>query len=250
MPATGVGISTATVRLTTVARILLGRIFVYSRGTLEAIGTRAQPIVITSSKDDSYGGDTNGDGDDSMPGGGDWNYLEIIGEGKANLAYCTLMYGAPNNESGIVHVGRGSVLEMDSCIVAHGKYDGIWNWGGYVTVRNSIIMGVGMSVASYYGSLKNEYVNCVFYANQFITMYWSNFSMEHLDFKNCVFKNIFSGWISDNGYTGAYDHLTFQNCLFHNDIGYAEQSFPKVGSDGNIWGDPLFTDADNSHKNS
>jgi formylglycine-generating enzyme required for sulfatase activity len=218
-------------------------IFVYSGGTLEAIGTRAQPIVITSLKDDSYGGDTNGDGEDSMPGGGDWNYIDI--NGTANLAYCTLMYGAPNNESGIVHVGRGSVLEMDSCIVAHAKYDGIWNWGGYVTVRNSIIMGVGMSVASYYGSLKNEYVNCVFYANQFITMYWSNFSMEHLDFKNCVFKNIFSGWISDNGYTGAYDHLTFQNCLFHNDIGYAEQSFPKVGSDGNIWGDPLFTDADN-----
>ncbi|MBR4371765.1 MAG: DUF5123 domain-containing protein, partial [Victivallales bacterium] len=218
-------------------------IIVSSRGTMEAIGTRAQPIVITSIKDDSYGGDTNGDGEDSMPGGGDWNYIDIYG--NANLAYCTLMYGAPDNEKGIVFAYSRGVVEMDSCVVAHAKYDGIGNFGGSVTVRNSVITDVGMSVTSYNGSPKNEYVNCVFYANQYITLFWANFASEHLDFKNCVFKNIVNDWIETNGYTGAYDHLTFRNCLFHNDSGYANQSFPKVGSDGNIWADPLFTDADN-----
>ncbi|MBP5670770.1 MAG: carboxypeptidase regulatory-like domain-containing protein, partial [Victivallales bacterium] len=222
-------------------------IVVSSRGILEAIGTRAQPIVITSLKDDSYGGDTNGDGEDSTPGGGDWNYIDI--NGTANLAYCTLMYGSPNgsagNEKGIVFVRNPGVLEMDSCVVAHAAYDGICNWGGRVTVRNSVITDVGMGVLSYYSSPKNEYINCVFYANQYITMFWENFATEHLDFKNCVFKNIVNDWLETNGYTGAYDHLSFRNCLFHNDSGYANQSFPKVGSDGNIWADPLFTDADN-----
>ncbi|MCX5885429.1 MAG: HEAT repeat domain-containing protein [Proteobacteria bacterium] len=45
---------------------------IYVYGTLIADGTPDQKIVFTSIKDDSYGGDTNGDVNGSSPAGGDW----------------------------------------------------------------------------------------------------------------------------------------------------------------------------------
>ena len=59
---------------------------VNSGGTLEALGTRAQPIVFTSIKDDAHGGDTNGDGNKTEPQPGDWG--RIVTGGTVNMNYC------------------------------------------------------------------------------------------------------------------------------------------------------------------
>ncbi len=47
------------------------------KGTLEANGTAAQPVVLTSKQDDSVGGDTNNDGSKSSPQRGDWNGIQF-----------------------------------------------------------------------------------------------------------------------------------------------------------------------------
>jgi len=52
-----------------------GSFLVY--GILNSLGTAAQPIYFTSYADDSIGGDTNNDGEDSFPFEGDWDSILI-----------------------------------------------------------------------------------------------------------------------------------------------------------------------------
>jgi len=67
-----------------------GRLLV--RGRLAAQGTDTQKIVLTASTDDSYGGDTNGDGANSTPGPGHWSGI-YLSTSDSSLSYVVLKYG-------------------------------------------------------------------------------------------------------------------------------------------------------------
>jgi hypothetical protein len=67
-------------------------ITVLSGGVLTALGTADAPIVLTSLADDTAGGDTNLDGNDSRPEPGDWAGITIQGGQFNQSPYVDLRY--------------------------------------------------------------------------------------------------------------------------------------------------------------
>lgn len=90
----GVG-STLTINAGVVVKVSYGNSLTID-GTLRSLGTAVRPIHITSYKDDSIGGDTNGDGSATVPMPGDWSAVEFrdtINDANTILDYTVIRYG-------------------------------------------------------------------------------------------------------------------------------------------------------------
>lgn len=70
----------------------------YAGGVLTVDGSLTSPVVLTSFKDDSYGGDTNGDGNATRPAAGDWEAVQATTGGHLTLNNVKAYYGG--NEAG------------------------------------------------------------------------------------------------------------------------------------------------------
>ena len=62
-------------------------------GSLRLESSSDNPIVFTSFKDDEYGGDTNADGNASLPGPGNWDGIVFAPSGSGVLSGCLVRYG-------------------------------------------------------------------------------------------------------------------------------------------------------------
>ena len=141
-----------------------GSIMVY--GNLVAKGTPDKKIYITSLKDDSIGGDTNGDGDTSFPGPRNWNALYLETGSKAEFDNVVLRYSGYNYNgeylpgvaaaiyqrgaeflvsSSLFERNQGTAIFQDAGTtdisnseLINGDY-GIWSRGGNITISQSNI---------------------------------------------------------------------------------------------------------------
>ena len=84
-------------------------------GTLSAIGTSAARIYFTDSRDDSAGGDTNGDGSITVPAPGWWRGIEVASGGFSNLTYCVISYGG-SASANVYKTGPGTLTVANSTI--------------------------------------------------------------------------------------------------------------------------------------
>ena len=83
-------------------------------GTLQAIGTQVDSIIVTSIHDDAYGGDTNNNGGGTVPARGDWDFLWLNGTASSVLEYCHVRY-AGQVDGAIYFDGNATVRR---CLVA------------------------------------------------------------------------------------------------------------------------------------
>ena len=214
----------------TVVKMESGKsITVNSGGTLEAIGNRAQPIVFTSIKDDAHGGDTNGDGNKTMPQSGDWG--RINAGGTVNMNYVTIAYLNNTGDKGAIQ-GTGGTVTFDNGVIEYSVYECVRMNSGSFMARNSVFREASMGFG-YYGGSGTQCINCV------ITDVTVGCRASNKYFTNCVFYRVNS--ITDQG----GDNSSFKNCVFYNPSGYGVQSYKKSGTNGNIWANPLFNDPDN-----
>ncbi|MEM8711137.1 MAG: hypothetical protein AAGG01_09300, partial [Planctomycetota bacterium] len=92
-------------------------------GSLDARGTAGSPIVFTEFRDDSVGGDTNGDGAISGPGPGRWQSVDFEpGSGPHDLRFCEFRYAGRAGTA--ISVGDVSV-EMTDCLIRDSMRSGI-----------------------------------------------------------------------------------------------------------------------------
>mgnify|MGYP005839448909 FL=1 len=120
-----------------------GRGCFINSGTIEAMGTLAQPIVFTSYWDDEHGGDTNGNYGGTEPQPGDWWSFIIRSGGKANLTYTYFLYGG--NDGMAVRVDGGE-LNMQHSIIQYSKNVGVGGTGTINLNYSSIMENLGNGV--------------------------------------------------------------------------------------------------------
>lgn len=130
-------------------------------GTLNAVGTRAEPIVFTGVKDDSAGGDTNGDGDATAAQPGDWGGILVSG-GSIRAEYCRFLHGG--GVDGNEYHARACVFMWND---ASGTFDGCWFAGSPMdgcfaqnaTFWNCVFTDCDRGLVSHTGTITA--VNCV-----------------------------------------------------------------------------------------
>jgi len=100
-----------------------------------ASGSDQSNIVFTSYNDDSFGGDTNGDGSTSVPNKGDWYCLESYTGGTINLNYCRIRFGG---KTYAMAYSSGGGLYVDHSIIEQSNTRGIEIKGSGSVTNNQL----------------------------------------------------------------------------------------------------------------
>lgn len=99
-----------------------GNINVENNGKIIADGDANNRIIFTSIADDSYCGDTNGDGNATVPQKGDWLNLYLNGGTGNSFKYCDFLYAGANDggyRCAVVVSVAGPSFTFDNCTFAH-----------------------------------------------------------------------------------------------------------------------------------
>nr|NQU92199.1 right-handed parallel beta-helix repeat-containing protein [Bacteroidota bacterium] len=217
-------------------------------GTLIADGALAEPIVFTSFKDDSYGGDLNNDGSVSSPARGDWYTVTINGnssyDGVGQFDNCLFRYGGKNysgeyatvyvyaantgyfknnsveqSNSGAIKIHSTSNYEFNDNVLFDNTTYGAELYSSTVDILNHEIDnngGLGLYVSSSTGLIDNcDITNC---GSHGIYSSGSNYQIT-----DCFINN-------NGGWAGKLDNSTIQNYTGNTGTGNGYDAFSMYGT--------------------
>jgi large repetitive protein len=115
---------------------------------LNASGSSTGTIYFTSYKDDSAGGDTNGDATSTTASNSDWDTIQVDAGASTTLSYAVARYAGYNGCCGRIGAqiyNHGGVLNL-----AHSETSATW-YNIYQDSGTSTISSTNIHDAYYYG---------------------------------------------------------------------------------------------------
>ncbi len=209
-------------------------------GTLSAQGTAANPIIFTSFRDDTDGGNTDNDGSGTTVGSnGDWGSIQFGATSTADVMTSVevLFSGGSGNAAAVID--NGASLSLTACVVANSYSAGVEAIdGANVQLVNDLIYGNhGAGILASGNALVtaiNDTIDANYYGVQYST---ATVTLTN----DLITKNSSAGIDSQ---TGAA--ITITSCDVYgnnsNNTNY-EGLTSQTGINGNINADPMYVNA-------